>query len=133
MIYTLFQLFIAMSLQNTTTSDHPFSPCPGTPNCVIETHTYNSDPETLFHAALFVLNESNTHQLHSDPDKLSIDAVYRIWFFGFKDDLKVAVQKESNSRSQLHIKSSSRVGRGDLGVNQRRINRIIRKLNKKLS
>lgn len=133
MIYTLLQLFIAMSLQNSTTSNHPFPPCPGTPNCVIETHTYNSDPETLFQAALFVLNESNTHQLQFDQDKLTIDAVFRIRFFGFKDDLKVAVQGESDSRSLLHIKSSSRVGHSDLGVNQRRINRIIRKLNKKLS
>ena len=122
-----------MSLQNSTTVQHPFPPCPGTPNCVIESHSYNTEPEALFNAIQTVLVESNTYRLEADPDELTIDTVFRIPLFGFKDDLKIAIQTESDTHSILHIKSSSRIGRSDLGVNQRRINRIIRKLNKNLS
>lgn len=80
-----------------------------------------------------VLNELNTHELQSNEEALTVDAVFRIPIFGFKDDLKIAIEQESDDRSTLHIKSSSRIGYSDLGVNQRRINRIIRKLNNKIS
>lgn len=80
-----------------------------------------------------VLNELSTHKLQSDEKALTIDAVFRIPIFGFKDDLKIVIQEDSEDGSLLFIKSSSRIGKSDLGVNQRRINRIIRQLNQKLS
>ncbi len=122
-----------MSLHSSTKLQHPFSPCPETTNCVIESHTFDSSSEALYQTVLMVLNKINTHKLMPDENALRIDAVFRIPLFGFKDDLKIAIQKESDDRSLLYIKSSSRIGVSDLGVNQRRINRIIKQLNKKLS
>lgn len=133
-VIILSQLLLFMNVQNSSETERPFSPCPGTPNCVIESHSYNIDPKTLFDAIQSVMAESNTYRFEANPDELTIDTVFRIPIFGFKDDLKIAIQRDSDDhRSILHIKSSSRVGRSDLGVNQRRINRIISKLNKNLS
>lgn len=126
-------ILILMTLQSSTKLQHPFSPCPETPNCVIESHTFDKSSETLYQTALMVLKQLSIHKLIPDENALTIDAVFRIPIFGFKDDLKIAIQKESEDRSLLYIKSSSRIGVSDLGVNQRRINRIIKKLNKKLS
>lgn len=50
-------------------------------------------------------------------------AVYRI--FLFLDDVWVAVLPEAGG-SRLHIRSQSRVGRSDLGVNKRRVERFFR-------
>ena len=112
---------------------HPFTPCPETPNCVIESHTFNVNSESLYQSVLMLMDDLTTHELHPNEDDLSIHSVFRIPIFGFKDDLKITIQREADERSLLFIKSSSRTGYSDLGVNQRRINRIIKKLNKKLS
>lgn len=50
-------------------------------------------------------------------------AVYRI--FVFLDDVWVVVLPEAGG-SRLHIRSQSRVGRSDLGVNKRRVERFFR-------
>lgn len=126
-------LLLMMSLQNSTLPEHPFTPCPETPNCVIETHSFNLSSELLYQTALIVLGEHNTFELQYDENALTLDAVFRIPLFGFKDDVKITIQGESDDLSKLHIKSASRTGYSDLGVNQRRINRIIKELNKKLS
>tara|TARA_R100001143_G_C3361305_1_gene136490 strand:+ start:3324 stop:3692 length:369 start_codon:yes stop_codon:yes gene_type:complete len=122
-----------MSSNYSTTIHHPFTPCPDTPNCVIESHTFDLSTTTLYQNALKVLNKINPHKLIPNENTLTIETVFRIPLFGFKDDLKIVIQRVSDDRSILHIKSSSRIGKSDLGVNQRRINRIIKQLNKKLS
>ena len=122
-----------MTLQSSSSLQHPFTPCPETPNCVIESHTFNVNSKSLYQSVLMLMNDLSTHELHPNEDNLSINSVFKIPIFGFKDDLEIAIQEESGERSLLFIKSSSRTGYSDLGVNQRRINRIIKKLNKKLS
>lgn len=122
-----------MTIQSSTTLEHPFSPCPDTPNCVIESHSFDSTAESLYQLSFMVLKELNTHLLQPNENSLTIDAVFRIPIFGFKDDLKIVIKEDSDDASILFIKSSSRIGYSDLGVNQRRINRIIKQLNKKLS
>ena len=67
----------------------------------------------------------NPHNIQFDSQSLQIDAVFRIAVFGFKDDVEMFVESTDNQKSMLHIKSASRVGYSDLGVNRRRIKRII--------
>lgn len=67
-----------------------------------------------------------------DPKRIEIHAVYRIPIFHFKDDVDVIIE-ESGSKTTVYIRSASRLGVYDLGVNRRRVKRILRKLNSKIS
>lgn len=67
-----------------------------------------------------------------DSPSLQIGAVFRIPFFGFKDDVSIMIHSPKPQKCIFHIKSASRVGRGDFGVNRRRIKRIVSNINKQL-
>ena len=53
-----------------------------------------------------------------------IEAVFRIG--PFKDDLTVAVERLKDGATALHIRSKSRVGSYDCGVNRRRIRALLK-------
>lgn len=68
-------------------------------------------------------------ELKTLEEPLRLNAVFRV--FIYKDDFIVLIEEEA-SASHLHIRSASRVGYSDLGVNRRRVKRFIRKLEKEL-
>jgi uncharacterized protein (DUF1499 family) len=110
---------------------HPFRPCPDTPNCVIHSVQFDVDEQTLFDTASTVIKNSTVHKTTVDAESLQINAVYRIPLFGFKDNVEISI--ESNAAgSILHIRSASRVGHSDLGVNRRRVQRILNSIESKL-
>jgi hypothetical protein len=56
-----------------------------------------------------------------ENDSLGVlQAEARTPFFGFQDDVVVEVRREKDG-SSIHVRSRSRVGRSDLGMNARRI------------
>jgi uncharacterized protein (DUF1499 family) len=57
----------------------------------------------------------------ADADKKEITAVVTTKMWGFKDDVLIQVQPAQPSGSWLMIRSSSRVGKGDLGANTRHV------------
>lgn len=71
-------------------------------------------------------------EIQSDSENGMIHAVFRIPIFGFKDDVNIAVEQSAAGHSILHIRSASRTGYSDLGVNRRRVNRIFNNLQQKL-
>ena len=107
----------------------PFSPCPDTPNCVIHAIEFDLPANQLFDTAQITLEKMNAHRIQVDLQSFQIDAVFRMVVFGFKDDVKLRVRPDSEKRSILHIKSFSRVGYSDLGVNRRRVKKIIKGIN----
>ena len=52
--------------------------------------------------------------------------------FKFVDDLEIRIRLDENALTRLDMCSRSRKGRGDLGVNARRIGRFIRRLDRML-
>lgn len=52
------------------------------------------------------------------------DAVYRVALI-FKDDVAVEVAPRDDTGSVLFVRSASRVGHSDLGVNRRRVERLL--------
>lgn len=59
----------------------------------------------------------------------SYSAVVTTALLKFQDDVRVSVESlEDDSRSRLHIRSQSRVGRGDLGANRRHVLDLIGKI-----
>lgn len=114
------------------TTKSPFNPCPKTPNCAIHAVKYPIDGHALFEAAVKAIENFSPFHTDADSESLQINAVFRIRVFGFKDDVNIMIQSNHSGESILHIKSASRVGRSDLGVNRRRIKRILSEVNQHL-
>ena len=104
----------------------PLPACPDTPNCVHEAFTYAipaSDLALLVDDALQSLSPESIER--GSVDSLTFKAVFKI--FTFQDDVDIAIVPGSDTTS-LYVRSASRVGHSDLGVNRRRINRLMKKL-----
>lgn len=140
-IFTLFTVYFFIIGHNSKSKDASglieghLPKCPDTPNC------YNSElPEHTGHYISPITISANT------PDALRIikdivinmggviktenynffSATFTSSIFGFVDDLEL--RKDTNN-NLIHIRSASRVGRSDLGVNKKRI-LLIKKLYK---
>lgn len=107
-------------------------PCPSSPNCTSTSTSYNSSPDELFETVLYVLEKTGAKRVKQDSQELLINAVYRIPIFGFKDDVVVKIDSY-NSNSILYIKSASRIGNSDLGVNRRRVSKLLSEIETNLN
>lgn len=65
-------------------------------------------------------------------EAMSGEAVFRIQIFGWRDDVQFLTEPMPDGGCVLHLRSKSRVGRYDLGVNQHRLKRIVRLLSYEL-
>lgn len=108
---------------------NPLPACPDSPNCVRTTWTYAVPADTLFETIRTALHATGADALTVDAATRRIDAVYRVVFF--KDDVAVIAAPYGDG-SALHIRSASRVGQSDLGVNGRRVRRIQNALEERL-
>ena len=106
--------------------ENPLPPCPGTPNCERTARPYEIPPDTLFVAAQRALEALGpvTLRLPDSPSGRRAEAVYRVALV-FKDDVDVAVRTRADGDSALYVRSASRVGYSDLGVNRRRVHRLL--------
>ncbi len=104
---------------------NPLSPCPSSPNCVRQTRLFDAPPDTLFQHALAALHTLDASEIDADPATRRLDAVFKVILF--KDDVAVAVAPHDDG-AVLHIRSASRVGYRDFGVNRRRVDRFFEAL-----
>lgn len=110
-------------------------PCPETPNCVCsEGPTPQIPPiilrqpagpdseawETVVRVVEQMPGATNVRQAWP-----RVTAVCRTRFLRFKDDLALRLDEDQRT---LHVRSASRVGHSDFGVNRRRVARLRRLL-----
>ena len=107
--------------------DNPLPPCPASPNCVRLSRHFDLPAETLFDRAQKALEALGPSELKAAPKKRRLDAVFTV--FVFKDDVALCLEPHETG-SVLHIRSASRTGYSDLGVNQRRVEGFFRTLEK---
>lgn len=107
---------------------NPLEPCPDTPNCHIEEIVTTDNPAVLFDRLVESLHQTGAESVSPEPGELFIAAVYRIPVFGFRDDVTARIVPSDNGKTLLFIRSASRVGHSDFGVNRRRVQRILKKL-----
>lgn len=111
--------------------DPSLPPCPDTPNCVRTAQVFDAPVDTVFDAALHALDALGPEALETTPEAHRAHAVYRVALV-FKDDVDLVVTPvrdgETPAGSRLQIRSASRVGYSDLGVNKRRVQRFFRTL-----
>ena len=106
------------------------SACPSSPNCVvsqdgdaehaIEPIAYRGDRATAKETLLKVLSVVPRTEVVEDTDNyIHTESTSRI--FKFIDDVEFYFPEDENV---IHVRSASRVGESDLGVNRRRIEQI---------
>jgi uncharacterized protein (DUF1499 family) len=111
----------------------PLPDCPGTPNCEHVSRPFPASPDALFDAAQQALAALGPTTLEVEPAERRAHAVYRVALV-FKDDVVVAVTSDpaTDGGAVLHVRSASRVGHSDLGVNGRRVRRFFDRLREAL-
>lgn len=73
------------------------------------------------HALTKVLATANWSLTSQDATSLRIEAVAETPTLKFKDDLVIEIRAAAGGGSEVHMRSRSRVGKGDLGANAKRI------------
>ena len=82
-------------------------------------------PADAFDRARAVVGEMGWELLADDAAALRIEATDRSFWFGFPDDVVVRVAADGGIGSRVDVRSLSRVGGGDLGVNARRVREFV--------
>ena len=109
--------------------EHPLPACPGTPNCVRQTRLFDLPADTLFARAQAALEALDPTSLTATAETRRLDAVFTVVLF--KDDVALAVEPYEG-RAALFVRSASRIGYSDLGVNKRRVKKFFAELEKRL-
>ena len=102
---------------------NPLPACPDSPNCIRITKQFPMPGDTVYSYALASLQSMNPEKITEKRDSLTITTVFKV--FLFRDDLDVQVSGQDSSSSLLHVRSASRVGESDLGVNTRRVKKFL--------
>lgn len=114
------------------------APCPASPNCV-SSHAararqrvapigYPGSRERARAELLAALRAlPRTEVVHNEPDY--VHATQRSRWLGFADDLEFELPGHERL---IHVRSASRTGYYDFGVNRSRVDRLRRELNRRL-
>lgn len=119
-----------------TSSDTLLAPCPGTPNCVsteatresqrVPTVPFTDAPDAALARAKAALLAESRSKITAERG-LHLHGECRSFLFRFVDDVDIVVDSAARV---FRFRSASRVGRGDMGVNRKRIARIAERLQK---
>jgi len=77
-------------------------------------------PAQAFERALSAVEGMGWELVAAEPEAGRIEATDTTFWFGFRDDVVVRV-RATGGGSRIDVRSKSRVGRGDVGANARRI------------
>jgi uncharacterized protein (DUF1499 family) len=87
----------------------------------------NLPPDSAFERALAAARAKRWEIVEANAAERRIEATDRTFWFGFYDDVVIRVTP-SGTGSIVDVRSKSRVGRGDVGTNARRIRGYLREL-----
>jgi uncharacterized protein (DUF1499 family) len=88
-------------------------------------------PKDAFEKALRTAEAMDWEVVGRDAKAGTIEAVDTTRWFGFKDDIAIRVRAEGTGSpplSRVDVRSKSRVGRGDMGTNARRIRAYLERI-----
>lgn len=112
-------------------TDNPLPPCPGTPNCIRIGRKIKGPKAAVLKKSVSILQSMQPESLSISDDKNRISCVFKL--FIFRDDLSIQLTNGPNQTStHLFLRSASRKGMLDLGVNRRRVQSFLEKMNLKL-
>ncbi len=127
-------MFVGKRPNNLGVRDGKLAPCPNTPNCVssqssdaehsIETLTYTSTPAEAMADVKTVIQAMKKTKIITES-KNYLYAEFTSAIMGFVDDVEFYLDEDTKL---IHVRSASRLGQSDLGVNRKRIESIRTKL-----
>lgn len=112
--------------------DGKLTPCPGTPNCV---NSQSSEAQSKIdplpacpipELKKVIENMERTTIIEETDNYLY--AEFKTPLMGFVDDVEFYLEPEENV---IHVRSASRLGKSDLGLNRKRVEAIRAKLQEK--
>lgn len=114
-------------------SNGQLAPCPPSSNCVNsqatdENHTiqpfyYKGTPQKAQEALLRAFKSEERGKLIS-ANETYVRAEFTSSLFRFVDDVEFYISKTPTGDIVIHVRSASRIGSSDFGVNRKRIERI---------
>lgn len=106
------------------------APCPNTPNCVnsqsqdpqhkIEPLSYNSTPQEAMANLKQVIQSLDRTKIITESDHY-LYTEFTSKLMGFADDVEFYLDENAKV---IHVRSASRLGKSDLGVNRKRVETI---------
>jgi uncharacterized protein (DUF1499 family) len=90
----------------------------------IQPARFTDPPERVMAVVEAVAHDLDWNVVASVPAEGRLEATATTYWFGFTDDIVVRVQSQDGV-TRVDIRSTSRVGRSDLGTNARRIRRFL--------
>ncbi|MGL4618600.1 DUF1499 domain-containing protein [Chroococcidiopsis sp.] len=123
-------IFTGNRPNNLGVRDGKLAPCPNTPNCVssqsadashkVEPLNYTSAPEVALTQLKQVISSLPKTNIVTETDSY-IYAEFTSAIMGFVDDVEFDLDRDAQV---FHVRSASRLGKSDLGVNRKRIETI---------
>lgn len=115
------------------------APCPDKPNCVnsefvedkshyISNLNYPAEKSEEIMDLLKAVIQEAGGEIQSEQDSY-MAFTFTVSIFGFVDDLEFRQDKSTNI---IHLRSASRVGHSDLGINRKRVELISNNFNKRI-
>ena len=93
----------------------------------IEPYRINASVEEAYKKALAAAKDMGWEIVAAAPEAGRIEATDTTFWYGFKDDIVVRIS-EDNGESVIDVRSKSRVGRGDVGTNAKRVREYLKLL-----
>ncbi len=97
----------------------------------IQAQRFNRPAAEVYDAALAVAQSMNWELRDTNREQGVIEAVATTRLFKFKDDVTITITSDGTV-SVVNVRSKSRIGKGDLGANARRIRAFQAELAKRL-
>jgi len=94
----------------------------------IRPFTLPESPQTAFNKALLTAMSMGWQIVDSSIQEGRIEAVATTFWFGFKDDIVIRVAPVPDG-SRVDVRSTSRVGRSDVGTNAARVRTFLARMN----
>jgi len=98
----------------------------------IRTQQYTSTRAEVFAAAMQLVGDQGWELVDANVQQGRIEATATTRWFGFKDDVVIRLSDSDTGGTLFDMRSKSRVGRSDIGVNAGRIRAFVAALNARL-
>ena len=92
----------------------------------------NKTLEEVFDESQNIINKMGLNITYSNLEEGLIEAVDSSFWYGFKDDMIIRIEKLISDEIKIDIRSASRIGKSDFGVNSMRIKEFFKYLNSTL-